>query len=133
MEEILISFKTAKLAKELGFDEPCDYKYGNIENEDVLIYFAMHKEHPIETGHINSTCTGCSAPTQSLLQKWLRETHNIMFVIKPFYDNSMKKTTYVADPIIAGKTTKIAKKDTYEEALEVGLFEALNVLKSENL
>jgi hypothetical protein len=124
MEETLISFETAKLAKEIGFNWPTRYYYdfiGDRGSDRTDVNWNQSKEELY------------SAPTQSLLQKWLREIHNIMFVIKPFYDNSMKKTTYVADPIIAGKTNKIAREDTYEEALEVGLFEALKLIKTKIL
>jgi hypothetical protein len=137
MEETLISSKTAKLAKEIGFDEPCDYKYGNIENEDVLIYFAMHKEHAIETGHINSTCTGFSAPTQALLQKWLRDTKNHdVFVIRSvdrYYPIDNGSGIDLSLILSCMNTENWASFDSYEKALETALFTALNVLKSKNL
>jgi len=64
-------------------------------------------------------------------QKWLREEHNIHFVIKPFHDCKTKKTTFVADPIniITGRTARIARQNTYEEALELGLQKALNLIE----
>jgi len=116
MEDQLVSFETAKLAKEKGFDKRC-------------IYFYTPDGHALHQVMIRSLYE-CNAPTQSLLQKWLRETHKIEFIIKPFHDGSLHKTTYVADPIniLTGKSTRIARQDTYEKALEIGLQEGLKLI-----
>lgn len=69
MQEQLISFETAKLAKEKGFKENCTHLYNNeILEEKNCIGFVINIDG------INNLIT---APTQSLLQKWLRETHKI--------------------------------------------------------
>ena len=137
MEETLISFETAKLAKEIGFDEPCDYKYGNIASEDVLIYYGFDRDNIIETGHVNSTCTGCSAPTQALLQKWLRDTKNHdVFVIRSvdrYYPIDNGSGIDLSLILSCMNTENWASFDSYEKALETALFTALNVLKSKNL
>jgi len=66
MKEQLISFKTAKLAKEKGFNEPCS------------MWYEGHTLSPSEKpGYNSEDPTEYAAPTQSLLQKWLREKHNI--------------------------------------------------------
>ena len=72
-------------------------------------------------------------PTQSLLQKWLREKHNIHIIIKPFYDSKTKKISWAADIIQIGiqivKTKRLIIQFTYEEALEIALQEALKLIK----
>ena len=116
MEEQLISFETAKLAKEKGF------KYFQriitvLDEEDKRF---ENDEHGI---------------TQSLLQKWIRETHKIYVNALPSYtDNSDNKKHYFE--LFYGKTLRLfgdkySYFPTYEEALEVGLFEALNLIKNE--
>ena len=81
MKEQLISFETAKLAKEKGFnievktyfdikkfgDKPCEF-YGRLNANDYNSWDDKLKKN-INAGYI-------SAPTQSLLQKWFREVHN---------------------------------------------------------
>ena len=62
MQESLITFETSKLAKEKGF------------NIDQVIIHSYNK------GLEESLIKGIS---QSLLQKWLREVHNIDIVICP--------------------------------------------------
>lgn len=70
MKDELISFETAKLSKEKGFDLRQDtfYLNGNLWND-----------------HIGRTCSGeiIEAPTQSLLQRWLREQHMIYISVNP--------------------------------------------------
>ena len=67
MEEIRVSFETAKLAKEKGFDIDCGWKLRKLENGSFT--------------HTNSSELGIEQPTQSLLQKWLREVHNINVLV----------------------------------------------------
>lgn len=127
MTEQLITFETAKLAKEKGFDEITDFIF-SIEMD--IKSGGWIDENINGLKHSDGDNPFVSAPTQSLLQKWLREEHNIHFIIKVFYDSLLNKTTYVADPIQLGqgKTKRLLPKDTYEEALEAGLFEALNLI-----
>ena len=76
MEEQLISFETAKLAKEKGFT----YAYEFYDKEGNIVDFG------IVGGWTDCHDENYAAPTQSLLQKWLREKHDIHFEIKPIFD-----------------------------------------------
>lgn len=117
MKEELISFETAKLTKEIGFDE-ATYKwyyhtYGlngkggsSTMGEDFLF-------HHSKRGKLYYP-----APTQSLLQKWLREKHGVFVWLKP------KWSVYIDEHHL------ITEKDCYEEALEIGLQKALKIIKS---
>lgn len=64
----LISLETAKLARKKGFKEGCLHYYQNgiVETDGCYNHYNMCK------GNI------CSAPTQSLLQRWLREEKGII-------------------------------------------------------
>ncbi len=94
-----------------------------------------------------------SAPTQSLLQKWLREKHNIVVTINfTVIDDSEKAFVWIINQYVEEGIENTRKKDiqdfwkeyqsfsekrmswfeTYEEALEKGLFEALNLINNEN-
>ena len=115
MEDQLISFKTAKLAKEKGF-------YIEDQNNHIPRY---------------------NLPTQSLLQKWLRELHNCFIEVgihspenKYFTKRNLR---YFVKINYYGKNFNIEMTDdedylkinikTYEEALEIGLQEALKLIK----
>ena len=67
--EDYVSFETAKLLKEKGFDWECIGYYVDDEPNDVKYSFL---------GETNSTWESrcCSAPTLQMAMKWLREEHN---------------------------------------------------------
>lgn len=118
MQEELISYITAKLAKEKGFDVPVD-TYLTEKNKDVNRKLKMRA--PLY--NFNQLDNIFSRPTQSLLQRWLREVHNIdVYCIPWVYEN---KTVY--DFFINYKGESRAYS-SYEEALEVGLQEALKLI-----
>lgn len=72
--EDYVSFETAKLLKEKGFDSECDYLY---VNGDIVRAQGgkcnWNKGETIFTDYKNE----CSAPTLQMAMKWLREVHNI--------------------------------------------------------
>ena len=112
MIEQLISFETAKFAKEKG----C-----NLEKCTCGGYYP------------DCICSDTRI-SQSLLAKWLREVHNIHFEIKPIFDVKDNLKPYhisvIKNP--SGKDFEyeiVGSLDTYEEALEIGLQEALKLIK----
>lgn len=149
MEERLITFDTAKLAKEKGFDlEFCNVgwhgDFGDLKGDSYpfLGTYSFYKsmycnnkdEHQIQR------------PTQSLLQRWLREIHNIevnanvnfynkkvklgyYYTIDKFDENNIHDgKNYDDDQIsIIGKEES---NNTFEEALEIGLQEALKLIEN---
>ena len=113
MEEQLISFRTALLAKEKG-----------VFKDEVIEYYSEdYKEE---------CCSGVrSFPkcTQSLLQKWLREKHNQLVYV----EHSNGWWDFVVENSVGyveGDNAPDEWSDgmTYEEALEAGLYEALKLL-----
>jgi len=134
MKEQLITFETAKLAKEKGFDIPIQHTV----NKQNLVYSEYSKDlvKMIDTNVVDNWNDPkfieiCSAPTQSLLQKWLREVHKINLVpdcmwIKGGYECTGYDLNNENKEIIS--LTKYGKYPTYEEALEAGLQEALKLI-----
>lgn len=118
MQEQLITFETAQLAQEKGFSENVDFCYDSEEKniEDPYVY---------NVGDLSGD-DELYAPTQSLLQKWLREVHNIHIAILPkiLPSNQVKYYSF------KGKLKKNFENlyNTYEEALEIGLQEALKLI-----
>ena len=117
MKEELINFKTAKLAKEKGFNIPIIYYYDFIKD----ICSVIVKEN------INESCSKIySAPTQSLLQKWLREIQMIDIIINI---SPLTNEYYSEIPNFITGNYVSKKFETYEEALEIGLQTALKLIK----
>ena len=99
MQEQIIGFELAKLAKEKGFRGDTMRRYttdNNILDEGELMTYPECYCHPedsvcecgftYELSHWNRYI---SAPTQALLQKWLREKHNIY--VTPKINNYLSK------------------------------------------
>ena len=141
MDDIFVNFSTALLAKEIGFNLNCFHCYskdGHILEYDYIISRGSYSEDLIAElqscesisiyGIDYNELGDVSAPTQSLLQKWLRETHNICVIVKKVrsVDNTFG---YVWNMFEYFESRISEKYSTYEEALEIGLQFALNELK----
>ena len=124
MKEQLITFETAKLAKEKGFDEFGKHYYNKTGKE--FSFYAKLANHT--TGVHNLTCT---APTQSLLQKWLREVHKIHVTTVSSRGGSWGCWIYDLDNYgnITPWSLDELEYPSYEEALAEGLHAALKLIK----
>lgn len=121
MSEV-VSYQIAVLAKEKGFrggDHKSRYTF---RNQEPLVDYLIYDEDGFNPD------VYIVAPRQSEVQKWLREVHYLHVISYPsfvFYN------TYI--PIIFSDGTCIfegvSNKSTYEEALEIGLYHALNLIK----
>lgn len=118
MREELIQFETAKLAKE----------------KDFVIYTKTMFDHQGETQSCDEIEFNywvkekgyCAIPSQSLLQRWLREVHNTdVYCIPWIYEN---KRVYDFFINYEGESRAYS---SYEEAFEKGLQEALKLIKNE--
>lgn len=127
MIDELVSFETAKLAKEKGFDiKTYNYFMGSGK------LFTWNE--PKNANDVDYTKELYSAPTQSLLQKWLREKHNIYIDIKSYYDTELDQALWENEIIDVKDYWNFFSDNTYyhtyEEALEAGLIEALKLIKN---
>jgi len=80
-----------------------------------------------------------SAPTQALLQRWLREVHNIVIVILPYIGYLSKRKSWAMEYMLLTNLydnylfeIDTAEYHSYEEALEEGLEGALDLIKDES-
>lgn len=153
MQEPLVSSETAKLAKEVGFNIPQNkmYSFGCIllENHKSIKFHNGDKNECANIPHdwnntISQTKTQYfSAPTQALLQQWLRDVHKIDVIVLP---STTKPNIYICTlfqhytidgKMIVDKVSvidvmidgKIGIWSKYENALETGLQEALKTIK----
>ena len=146
ISETLISFDTAKLAKEKGFNIPTyNYWHTSYKNKPFCTKgIDYDSDKNVKWDWNNNSGVGipspypnkeekeqCSAPTQSLLQRWLREKHCLHIVIEHDSDmyyyviQSVHKSLYI--PTIDSSENGLVYQ-TYEEALEKGLQEALKLI-----
>lgn len=128
MEETLVSFNIAELAKEKGFNEECRFHYEVESKESTFnIEYEPLRNSEIINGYGKLKYPMISAPTQSLLQKWLREVHHIDIEARGCrYAGDMVTDHY--QPYVNGAVLNLKKYPTYEEALEFALTEALKLI-----
>ena len=128
MKEELITFETAKLANEKGFDWRVNALYTN--------EYSKNDEYELITTLTVTKSNQIHAPTQSLLQRWLREVHSIHVNV----DTGWADGGFLYECTIWNRAIEIQCKLslnsilgtyelTYEEALEAGLLEALKLIE----
>jgi hypothetical protein len=132
MHDEIVTYEVAKLAKEKGF--PQDPKENN--HCDMYCWDGLRNIHPL-----NSWVVWCmeeynhenlfAAPTQSLLQRWLREEKG--YYVYPLFDNVQLMWDWVCREKTGDKWIPLVGLEfhlfpTYELALEDALKYALENL-----
>jgi len=145
MKEQHISYETAKLCKELGVDLPHTHHYvypfrsfkatGELNKNAVPDSYNANMLQIVKTRKMQPQIA--PAYTQSLLQKWLRETYQIHIMIQPIGLNYYSPVIYSMENqeglcvkiLYDGIVNDILEK-LHEDVLEFGLVEALKMVKS---
>ncbi len=124
MENQKISKETAILCKEKGFDIPV-YDHFDLEGD---IQKAEKRLNWNDRFLFVAEIMSC--PTQSLVQRWLRETKKVIVIVRYIYEYDDTPYSYFiyneGNSDYVNNWTDDYK--TYEEALEAGLQEALKDL-----
>jgi hypothetical protein len=147
MKEQMVTYDVADLAIKKGFNLETDSYYGilpkyhnlysGVEDPSKIRLYTWGKK---KLSHIILIE---NVPTQSLLQKWLREVHNLNVEVTAHAYN--KEDKHFSFRVIIKIITKTNISDnngclsdietdfyifrTYEEALEKGLYEALKMIE----
>lgn len=121
IHEEICTYEVCKLAKEKGFNEYVEAFYA--EGCDTA-----HSQGPEKWNEYKGRY---AAPTQSLLQRWLREEKG--YYTYPFFDNESRRWTWVCRELTGDKWIQLLDFeeryfDTYELALEDAIKYALENL-----
>ena len=141
MTEEIVKYETAKLAGKKGFKILVDDAYFMANDNGEITLGLSNYDEPIY-GEIK-------APTQSLLQKWLREIHNIdvdvvrdsevhyqdetRWIVKTSNWNDIRVKDFSIAQLKFPNTSHHTDFKSYEEALERGLIEGLNFIDDEKI
>lgn len=146
MKEQLISLETARLAKEKGFEAKL-YTYYDAQTQELRPITACvrqtlksatgtpYGQNTIEDYEAvlvdmdNSLDECILAPTQSLLQKWLRDEHSIHIEIQLSSERPFNQFFYRI--IHIGQYFTLSHDDFYSESYEVVLEKALQMALKE--
>ena len=114
--EDYVSYETAKLLKEKGFDEPTVFRYGDYpDNNDLL--FAPSGMAIVKNSETQPYFY--SAPTLQMAMKWLREVHSIFISIQQHMD--MSYVWYIYEDLTPKGCDRESHNNTYEEACEAAI------------
>ena len=133
IEESCVSFSTARMLKEAGFEEPCKCMYDLSPNREYKLYQNLIGNYMVGEDYYSQIYI--LAPSQALAARWLREVHRIVVdatFIPPLFDGvnwqyfigEMDNMVWEGD--FEPSDQKYA---TYEAALEAGLQEAIKLIK----
>lgn len=123
-----VTYEVAKLAKEKGFDEPTLCAYDEEGKTLARMRYCVKR---------NSRTEGLmtlAAPTQGLLQRWLREEKGLHINIDYNHPNKSWTPTIIRMCCIPTRNTPyrldLPSSSSYEVAFEKALIYALNMLPS---
>lgn len=136
MDDQLVGFEVAKLAKTLGFDECCEAVFFINSDDNSKIREVFNSEFWVGDETDDELIY---RPTQSLLARWFRKVHVLDILVEKLigggsgFDEVYSCNVYR----ITGTEGDFNKQvryvyDTYELALEAGLLEALKLIKINN-
>lgn len=137
IEEQYVSFETAKLLKEKGFDTitPTKYAVGKIveswydDYRERVVRFDWDEGYFVSIEDSKHDISGdtISAPTQQMAMRWLREVHMIGIFPSTYTKIIGNTTTHSYGTAIINLTTHelmtedYLAKDTYEKACEAAI------------
>lgn len=124
MVDQLINYKTAELAKEKGFNEST---YSNcwIKTLDGDILHNSDSQDCVEHDRCE---TYMMQPTQTHLQKWLRDKFNIHICVCAYCEGYSFEISSTPKTFMDDLFSKRNRYETYEKALNEGLLEALKLI-----
>lgn len=148
-EAAVVKFETAKLAKEKGFIDAVGAWKGknyynhkgelNGDSTDQLKYYVKLRQNGLSqkgSGDSYNPFDNIAAPTQVVLQDWLREEKGtIVYVFPTVVQFDISTGIRYSWSIIDNKKVEILKEDSsplgfieWTDALEDGIKEALNLI-----
>ena len=132
--EQFVSFETAKLLKEAGFDVPCRgiYRAYRIGTSVFHEYDRKSAKDDLCRNAVDGFQYEYLAPTQALAARWLREVNH--YAVCVWYSTEHEEWFYAhgnLDNMMFDEDYSISDfiYDSYEEAFEAGLQEAIKLIK----
>ena len=136
IEESYVSFDTAKMLKEAGFDVPCRgiYRAYRIGTSVFHEYDRKSAKDDLCWNSTDGFQYEYLAPTQALAAKWLREAHHInVYACFDYEKFDERKWFFTREHTMVNDDSavycSITNYNSYEEALEAGLKHSLELVK----
>jgi len=129
--KVLIKYETAELAKEKGFPQNIPYDHYIVGEDKKFMTDYFYKSSLIDD--YKNNLLGC--PTQSELQKWLRDEKSLYIdiytecTVNEILGFNYKITSWYVLPQQYKRENISGFELTYEQALEQALINGLNLIK----
>ena len=126
IEESYVSFDTAKMLKEAGFEANLKTRYVEEEKDEWAFWESGTKRS--DYNYFDDTI---ACPTQALAARWLREKHDTFVKMERVGSFDDKEFRFYWSYSIISVSTACLKSisggryDSYEEALEEGIVQVL--------
>lgn len=136
--EQYVSFETAKLLKEAGFDSPTRgiYRTNRTGDHSFAEYNMKQTVDDLSWNAKDGFQYEYLAPTQSLAASWLREVHHLnVYACFDYvcFDDGERKWFFMRENTMINDYTSVYSSiisyDSYEQALEAGLRETIKLIK----
>ena len=130
IEEQFVSFETARMLKEAGFEANLRTKYVEEEKDEWAFWDSGEKRS--DYNYFDDTI---ACPTQALAARWLREVHRIVvdatFIPSLFDGVNWQYFIGNMDDMVCECDFELSERKyaTYEAAFEAGLQEAIKLIK----
>jgi hypothetical protein len=126
--ECYVDLEVAKLLKEAGFDWKCN---GAFISEDGIQYAFIKMDAVCDSNNSKYNPYNISAPTLDVAQRWMREVKDVDIVVHIDYHYGEQYSKAYYCPFYIGTGDKLYTTEhfkTYEEALEAGIKNALEMI-----
>ena len=129
IEESYVSFDTAKMLKEAGFEANLKTMYVEEEKDEWAFWDSGAKRS--DYNYFDDTI---ACPTQALAARWLREKHHInVYACFDYEKFDERKWFFTREHTMVNDDSaiycSITNYKSYEEALEAGLKHCLELIK----
>ena len=130
IEESYVSFDTARMLKEAGFEANLKTRYVEEEKDEWAFWESGTKRS--DYNYFDDTI---ACPTQALAARWLREVHDTFVKMERVGSFDGKEFRFYWSYSLITVSTACLKSisggryDSYEEALEAGLQKAIKLIK----
>ena len=122
IREEFVTYSTAELLREKGFNEPCDYQYEVCDPERGAAMYNITDRSRYPQYYID-------APTQAMTMRWLREVHGTHIEIFGAVDTAgkSKRLFYFAIALLSQQHPNLdwvdedTEYESYEEACEAAI------------
>ena len=137
MDNQFVDKKISQILKKIGFNEKCIAYYHGIE---VSFVKDLDKGQTTSNSLENLYNEDCSAPLHQQVIDWFRTEYNLHIIVEPYtadfysfniyYSNKIIEIMFLHGRNVSGSNDKNKTYKSFEEAREVAIQKAIEIIKN---